>query len=334
MRPDLRTSAPRSWQAAARGVFRSVIARREIGIAVPLLLILIVVAFVNPVFYNIDNLINVLRQSSFIFIIAVAMTFVLVAAGLDLSVGSVLALAGVTSGLALLDGVPTPLAVGIGIMTGAAVGMFNGFVIAKLDIPSLIVTLGMMYLARGLVQVLTRGNPVYPLPDSFNFLGQGSVAGVPIVVWVAGLLGVLGHVVLAHTTFGRAVYAVGGNRETARVSGINVSAVVVWIYVLAGAAAGLEGVLITGRLGSAMANSGIGMELQVIAAVIIGGTSMFGGAGSILGTLIGVLFMNVLANSMVLMKISVYWQSVVVGAIIIIAVGIDQYNRRRQGKLE
>lgn len=334
MKPEPGSYGPNSWRAAAGGAVRSLFSRREIGIAVPLLLILVVVAVVNPVFYNADNLINVLRQSSFVFIIAVAMTFVLVAAGLDLSVGSVLALAGVTSGLALLAGVSTPLAVGIGIATGAGVGLFNGFVIARLDIPSLIVTLGMMYLARGLVQVLTRGTPVYPLPDSFNFLGQGSLGGIPIVVWVAGLLGALGHVVLAHTTFGRAIYAVGGNRETARVSGINVTAVIVWIYILAGAAAGLAGVLITGRLGSAMANSGIGMELQVIAAVIIGGTSMFGGAGSILGTLIGVLFMSVLANSMVLMKISVYWQSVVVGAIIIIAVGIDQYNRKRQGRLE
>jgi ribose/xylose/arabinose/galactoside ABC-type transport system permease subunit len=307
---------------------------REIGIAIPLALILVTVAVVNPVFYNVDNLLNVLRQSSFTFIIAVAMTFVLVAAGLDLSVGSVLALGGVTCGLALLAGAPIWVSVAIGLLTGVAVGAFNGWVIAKLSIPSLIVTLGMMYLARGLVQVLTRGNPVYPLPDDFNILGQGFLAGIPIVVIVAGVVGLVGHVLLAHTIFGRAVYAVGGNRETARVSGINVTAVLIWIYVMAGAAAGLSGVLTTARLGSALANAGIGMELQVIAAVIIGGTSMFGGAGSILGTLIGVLFMNVLANSMVLMKISVYWQSVVVGAIIIIAVAIDQYSRKRQGMAE
>ncbi|MCP4383941.1 MAG: ABC transporter permease [Hyphomicrobiales bacterium] len=312
-------------------VVKSLLNKREVGIAVPLILILILVAIVNPVFYNTGNLVNVLRQTSFTFIIAVPMTIVLVAAGLDLSVGSVLALAGVTTGLALLAGVPIWLAILIGIGTGMVVGGISGLLIARFSIPSLIVTLGMMYIARGLVQVLTRGKPIYPLPDDFNFIGQGFVGEIPIVVIVAAAVGVAGHILLGRTVFGRSVYAVGGNRETARVSGINVNRILIWVYVMTGAGAALSGVLTTARLGSALANTGLGMELQVIAAVIIGGTSMFGGSGTIIGTFIGVLFMNVLANGMVLMKVSVFWQLVVIGAIIIVAVGVDQYNRKRRG---
>ncbi len=307
--------------------------KSELGIAVPLLLLIVIVGVVNPVFFNVDNIINVLRQSSFTFIIGVAMTFVLVGGGLDLSVGSVLALGGVISGLALLAGVPIWISVVLGVLAGVVVGLFNGIVVAMFKIPSLIVTLGMMYFARGVVQVLTRGNPVYPLPEAFNFLGQGFIAGVPVVVIAAAVLGIFGHVVLTQTAYGRSVFALGGNRETARLSGINVQRVTIWIYVICGAASGLTGVLTAARLASALSNAGTGMELQVIAGCIIGGTSMFGGSGSILGTLIGVAFMNIIANGMVLMKISVYYQSMVIGAIIILAVGIDQYNRKRRGML-
>jgi len=305
--------------------------KSELGIAVPLVLLIVIVGIVNPVFFDGDNILNVLRQSSFIFIIGVAMTFVLVGGGLDLSVGSVLALGGVISGLALLAHVPIWICVALGILVGVAVGLFNGIVVSVFKIPSLIVTLGMMYFARGVVQVLTRGNPVYPLPNDFNFLGQGFIAGIPVVVIVAAVFGVVGHVVLTQTAFGRAVFALGGNRETARLSGINVQRVTIWVYVICGAASGLTGVLTAARLASALSNAGTGMELQVIAGTIIGGTSMFGGSGSILGTLIGVGFMNIIANGMVLMKISVYYQSMVIGAIIILAVGIDQYNRKRRG---
>jgi len=307
--------------------------RSELGIAIPLVLLIGIVGIVNPVFFDLDNIFNVLRQSSFTFIIGLAMTFVLVGGGLDLSVGSVLALGGVISGLALLAGIPIWISVLLGVLAGALVGLFNGFVIAVFKIPSLIVTLGMMYFARGVVQVLTRGNPVYPLPEAFNFLGQGFIAGVPVVVLVAALLGIVTHVVLTQTAYGRSVFALGGNRETARLSGINVQRITIWIYMICGAAAGLTGVLTAARLASALSNAGTGMELQVIAGCIIGGTSMFGGSGSILGTLIGVAFMNIIANGMVLMKISVYYQSMVIGAIIILAVGIDQYNRKRRGML-
>lgn len=314
-------------------VFLRIIRTRESGIAIPLILLIIITGSINPVFFDIENVINVLRQISFVFIIGIMMTYVLIGAGLDLSVGSVLALGGVICGLALLAHFPIWVSIILGCLAGTAVGLFNGIVITRFKIPSLIVTLGMMYFARGVVQVLTRGNPVYPLPDNFNFLGQGFIAGIPVVVIVAAVLGVIAHIVLRYTAFGRALYAVGGNTETARLSGINVNVVLTWVYVLCGLAAGLTGVLTSARLASALANAGTGMELQVIAACIIGGTSMFGGAGSILGTLIGAAFMSIIANGMILLKISIYYQSMVIGAIIILAVGLDQYSRKRSGML-
>jgi ribose/xylose/arabinose/galactoside ABC-type transport system permease subunit len=320
------------------GVIRRITRSRESGIAIPLVLLIVIISVVNPVFLNIDNLLNVARQISFTFIIGIAMTYVLLAAGIDLSVGSVLALGGVICGLALrglMVHQPLWIAIGTGIVVGTAMGIltgvFNGLVITRFRIPPLIVTLGMMYMARGVVQVLTRGNPVYPFPDEFNNLGQGYLFGVPNVVYVAAVLGVLAHVVLTKTAFGRAVFAVGGNMETARLSGINVRKILVYVYVICGVASALTGVLTASRLASALSNAGTGMELQVIAACIIGGTSMFGGAGSILGSLIGASFMSIIANGMVLMKISVYFQAVVIGAIIILAVGMDQFRRSRGG---
>lgn len=304
---------------------------REFGIGAPLIALIIIVGILNPVFLDPENIINVLRQIAFVFIIGIAMTFILISAGLDLSVGSVLALGGIITGMALLANIPMWLSIILGILSGAAVGVFNGLVITRFKIPSLIVTLGMMYFARGVVQVLTKGNPVYPLPDYFNLLGQGFIAGIPIVVIVAALLAIIAHIVLTRTAFGRAIYAVGGNAETARLSGINVQQVTAWAYVLSGIASALTGILTAARLGSGLSNAGTGMELQVIASCIIGGTSMFGGAGSILGTLIGAAFMAVVANGMVLLRISVYYQSMVIGAIIILAVGLDQYNRKRSG---
>ncbi len=304
---------------------------KELGIAIPMVLIFVIIGIINPRFFSTTNIINMLRNSAFVFIIGVTMTSVFVGGGLDLSVGSTLALGGVIAGLALLAGIPIWACVLLGIFVGSVIGFMNGVFIARFKIPSFIVTLGMMYIARGIVQFLTRGNPVYPLPNNFNFLGQGRIFGVPVVVYVALALGIIGHIVLTKTIFGRSIYAVGGNNETARVSGINIVQISLITYVLNGSAAGLAGVLTAARLGSALSNAGTGMELTVIAAVIIGGTSLFGGSGSILGTAVGALLMSVIANGMVFLKVSIYLQAVVIGAIIILAVGLDQYNRKRLG---
>ena len=316
---------------AAPSLLRRILRQKELGIAIPLVLMFIVIGIINPLFFQMDNIINMLRTSAFVFIIGVSMTWVFIGGGMDLSVGSTLALGGVISGMALLGGVPIWLSIIFGLLAGTAVGILNGLFIARFKIPAFIATLGMMYIARGIVQFLTRGNPVYPLPNEFNFLGQGYIAGIPVVVIVAIVLGIAGHIVLEKTVFGRSIFALGGNRETARVSGINVVRISLLTYVANGITSGLTGILTAARLGSALSNAGAGMELQVIAAVIIGGTSLFGGSGSILGTAVGALLMSVIANGMVFLRISVYLQAVVIGAIIILAVGLDQYNRKRQG---
>lgn len=332
---DVKSPVTREKGSKEAGSFGNLLKRllrqRELGIAIPSIIIAVVIGIINPVFFEIDNIINMLRNSAFVFIIGVTMTYVFIGGGMDLSVGSTLALGGVLTGLALLANIPIWLSIVLGVFACGAVGFLNGIFVSRFKIPSFIVTLGMMYIARGVVQVLTRGNPVYPLPDNFNFIGQGFVAGIPVVVIVAVVLGICGHINLSNTVFGRSMFAVGGNTETARVSGINVLRISLLTYVLNGLTSGIAGVLTAARLGSALSNAGTGMELNVIAAVIIGGTSMFGGSGSILGTAIGALLMSVIANGMVFLKISVYYQSVVIGLIIILAVGLDQYNRKRQG---
>lgn len=331
----IKSPATQEKESKGTGTFGSIMKRilrqRELGIAIPSILIAVIIGIINPVFFQIDNIINMLRNSAFVFIIGVTMTYVFIGGGMDLSVGSTLALGGVLTGLALLANIPIWVSIILGIAACGAVGFLNGIFVSRFKIPSFIVTLGMMYIARGVVQVLTRGNPVYPLPENFNFIGQGFVAGIPVVVIVAVVLGIIGHINLSSTVFGRSMFAVGGNTETARVSGINVLRISLLTYVLNGLTSGITGVLTAARLGSALSNAGSGMELQIIAAVIIGGTSMFGGSGSILGTAIGALLMSIIANGMVFLKISIYFQSVVIGLIIILAVGLDQYNRKRQG---
>jgi ribose/xylose/arabinose/galactoside ABC-type transport system permease subunit len=223
------------------------------------------------------------------------------------------------------------LAIVVGLVTGAAGGLLNALIIVRLSIPPLITTLGTLYMARGLVLVITRGTPIYPLPDAFSELGNGDLAGIPSVVIVAFIVSLAGAWILKHTVFGREVYAIGGNEETARFSGISVQRVKTMIYILVTAMAALSGVLMTARLGSAQPGIGDGYEMQVITAVIIGGTSLSGGSGTILGTVLGALFMSVLANGMNLIGVSVYWQKFVMGAIIIIAVGTDHYRRSSRG---
>lgn len=303
----------------------------QLGILIVLIVLVLIVGINKPVFFSGENIVNILRSMSFIFIIGVAMTFVLIAGGLDLSVGPIVALGGIISALAVTNGVPVFFSILLGIAAGAVIGFVNGAIIVKFNIPALIVTLGMMYIGKALVLVITEGKPVYPLPDNFKIIGQGSVGVIPNIVMVAIVIAIIGAFVLKKTKYGRSVYAVGGNRETARLSGINVNGIQISVYVLTGAAAALAGVLMAARLNSAQPTAGAGYELSVIAAVIIGGTSMFGGAGSILGTLIGALLMTIIENGMLLLKISPNWQGIVVGAIIIFAVGLDQYRRKKIG---
>jgi ribose/xylose/arabinose/galactoside ABC-type transport system permease subunit len=308
-------------------MFKRLTAFKEIGILAAFLILCIVTALVNPIFLYTDNMIDVLRSISFTLISAVGMTFVIIGGGLDLSVGSVLALGGMVSGWALVNNLPVSVAILLGMVTGMLLGWFNGIVIVKFRIPALIVTLGTMNIARGAVYVISRGRPFYPFPEAFKEIGQGGFLGIPYVIYIAAFVAAIGHYVLSHTVFGRSVMALGGNEEASRVSGIATNRVKLIVYMIAGVCAALTGILMAARLSSSQAGAGTGWELTVIASVIIGGTSMYGGSGSILGTLIGTAIMTVLTNAMVLMGVSVYWQKIFVGFIIIAAVGIDTYRR-------
>lgn len=297
------------------------------GMFIFLLVLMVGVGILNPDFLNFMNVINMLRSISFLSIAALGMTLILVGGGLDLSVGSVIGLGGMTTGLMLQAELPVLVAILAGLLTGALVGLFNGLVITKAKIPPLIVTLGSLYMARGVVLVMTKGRPVYPFPDAFNAIGMGAFMGVPYSVFFMVILAMLFHILLSRTIYGRSIYAIGGNEETARNSGIPVDAVKIASYIIVSILAAFTGILMSARMNSAVPNSGEGWELRVIASVIIGGTSMFGGVGTIGGTIIGASVMSVLSTAMIMLRISAYWQNIVVGAIIILAVGIDQHRR-------
>ena len=297
--------------------------------------ICIILALSTPNFFTAGNLINIVRQSSFRTIVAVGMTFVILTAGIDLSVGGIISLAGVVGCLVVVrPGLAQPwaviLGVAAGVAAGAAVGLVNGAAITWFNLPPFIATLAVWFIAGrdgGLAFLVTGGRPVFNLPESFTFLGAGALAGVPIPIIFMVVVVALGHLALTRTTFGRYVYAVGGNEEAARLSGIRVGRVKFAVYVISGLLSGLAGMLLAARLASGDPKTGVGQELDVIAAVVVGGTSLFGGKGTILGTVAGALIIGVLNNGLNLLNIDPYWQPVVKGAVILLAVLIDQLTK-------
>lgn len=278
---------------------------------------------------------NIMRQISVNVCLSIGMTMVIIAGGIDLSVGSMLALAGaVTAGL-IKSPVPIPwlgiqleFTVGGGLVAGLAVGMFlgwfNGQMVTRVRIPPFVATLGMLSIARGLTMLWTKGFPITGLGSSFAVIGTASFLSAPVPVWIAGLLAVGFIVVMNKTRFGRYIYAVGGNEQAARLSGLNVDRIKLWIYTLAGGLSAVAGLLVTSRLDSAQPNAGNGYELDSIAAVVIGGTSLSGGRGSIWGTVVGCLIIGVLNSGLVLLNVSPFWKQVVKGVVILLAVAIDR----------
>lgn len=301
---------------------------KESGIIIPTIAYAIFVQVVNPVFLSSINVSNLLRQTGFTLIAALGMTLVLIAAGIDLSVGSVLALGSIVAGYCMVSlSLPIWISILLALLVGFLIGMVNGSIIVKFDIPPMIMTLGMMYMARGVVFISTKGLPIYPIPKSFQAIEQSEIMGMPTIIPICIVLCIGFHFLLTRTTFGRSVYALGGNKEAAKLSGIDTGKVTVMVYALCGLMASLTGIMMSARLGSAQPSSGEGYEMNVIAACIIGGTSTFGGRGTILGTAIGALFMSMLSNSMTLMKVDVYYQKLVIGAVLVLAVVLDQYKR-------
>jgi ribose/xylose/arabinose/galactoside ABC-type transport system permease subunit len=298
------------------------------GIYFAFVLLAGILSITSPPFRTVSNIENILQQISVNGIIAIGMTLVIITAGIDLSVGSVLALSAVVAtSFAHADTHFLLVPILLGVLTGLAAGTVNGILIAKNRLAPFIVTLGMMTVARGLALVYTSGRPVINLSDSYDEIGSGSLGPIhisTIIFFVAALLGIF---VLHYTRFGRYVYAVGGNELAAKVSGVNTDRVLIGVYALAGALAGLGGIVDSSRVMAGSPSTGLGYELDAIAAVVIGGTSLSGGVGSIAGTLVGVLIIGVMNNGLDLLNVSSYWQEIVKGVIIVLAVLLDKKAR-------
>lgn len=296
------------------------------GIVLSFALLVVVLAIASPNFLSPNNLFNVLRQVSINGVLAIGMTFVILTAGIDLSVGSILALAGaVTASLVTGDAPFHPLiAVAAGIGTGLVCGGVNGILIARFNMPAFVVTLGMLSVARGATLLYSGGRPIPNLSSEFRWLGQGTILGVPVPVIIFAVVFAIAAFVLRYTIYGRRVYAVGGNPKSARTSGINPQHIIFSVYAIMGAMAGLAGVMLTARTTSALPQAGIGYELDAIAAVVIGGTSLTGGLGRISYTLIGVLLIGVISNGLDLLGVSSYYQQIIKGSIIVFAVMVDR----------
>jgi ribose transport system permease protein len=337
---DTTTTVTRRPLGRAReATIRALTAAGGRGGAVVLLLLLVVVFFIaTPDFLTGPNSLNILQQYSVPAILAVGQTMVIVAAGIDLSVASTAALSGSLMGVAFAHwGWPEPAALLLGVAAGFAVGAFNGLVITRLNVPDFVATLGTLTAVRGVALLVTDGLPVPDfqqavegrrVPTTASTLGAESVAGIPLIAVVALACAVLGWFVLTRTKLGRAAYAIGGNAEAARVSGIRVGRAKLWLYILSGTLAAVAGILLTGRLASANAHMGEGYELQSIAAVVVGGTNLFGGEGGVGGTMIGILIIGVLANGLSILGVPEFWQQVVNGLIIVAVVALDQWRRR------
>lgn len=289
----------------------------------PLILLCVVTGIINPIFFSVSNIVDLARSISFLLIVSVGVTYVLLGASLDLSIGSVMAFGGAVAGACMVSGISILISVLAGVCSAAFIGIVNAFLIVYVKIPALIATLGTMYIARGIVNVMTKGEPYYPLPEVFNKVGQGTMFGIPFSVYIALLIAVIAQLVIKRTAYGRGLMAVGGNKEAARLSGIPVNRIMFIAHILVAVLAGFVGILMAARLSSAQPNAGDGWEMTAVAAVIIGGTSMYGGYGSVWGTVLGCALMEVLSNAMVLLHVSVYWQKIAIGVIMIIAVAID-----------
>ncbi|MGL6177292.1 MAG: ribose ABC transporter permease [Vibrionaceae bacterium] len=298
---------------------------------IALLVLVAVVSFLNPNFFTMDNLLNILRQTSVNAIIAVGMTLVILTAGIDLSVGSVLALCGAFAATLVAMEVPVLIAVPTALLAGAAMGAISGIIIAKGKVQAFIATLVTMTMLRGLTLVYTDGRPISTgftdTADAFAWFGTGYALGIPVPVWLMVMVFAGAWYLLNHTRFGRYVYAVGGNESATRLSGINVDRVKIGVYAICGLLAALAGIIVTSRLSSAQPTAGMGYELDAIAAVVLGGTSLMGGKGRIMGTLIGALIIGFLNNSLNLLDVSSYFQMIAKAVVILLAVLVDNKNK-------
>ncbi|WP_027626793.1 ABC transporter permease subunit [Clostridium lundense] len=293
-----------------------------------LMILCVVISIITPRFLNITNIMNVLTQVSVNAILAIGMSFVILTGGIDLSVGSTLAISGAVAATLIKTNGSMVTALIAALVIGALIGLLNGIIVSKGKIQAFIVTLATMTIFRGATLVYTNGTPVSALPDSFMMIGNKKIASVlpmPAIITLVVLL--IAWYVLNETRYGRYVYALGGNEDSARLSGINTDKIKTMVYIICGVAAALSGVIVTSRVGSASPNAGTGFELDAIAAVVLGGTSLSGGEGTVVGTIIGAMIIGVLNNGLNLMNVSPYYQLIVKGLVILLAILLDKKNK-------
>lgn len=302
---------------------------REYGVVFGFIALCFVITMATPAFASQKNIMNLLRQSSIIGIISAGMTFVIISGNFDISVGAVAALSGAVTMKLATSGVNIFLAMAAALLVCAGVGLVNGFVVAKIGIPSLITTMAMVSIVKGSMLMLTGG---YPITETFTFLdtlGNGYFLGIPIPVIVFAITVLIAWVVLSKTRFGRHVYSVGGNAEASRLNGINVDSYKIKVFMINAVLAGIAGIVLVGRMGTASPAAGDGYDMDAIASVVIGGTSVAGGSGSPIKTVVGVLMMSVINNSFNLLGVDMYFQYIFKGLIILVAVGIDSYSKKK-----
>lgn len=304
---------------------------RRYGILIMLLVLIVYFSFGSEYFLTGSNVVNVLRQSAVTGISAVGLTYVMLTGGIDLSIGAVIGLTAVTAASCMAKlGLSPILACIIALALGALIGLINGILVNYVEIPALIATLGVMTSVRGLCYILTGGLPVYGFPASFDILGKGYVGVIPVPVIIMAVVLVLGWYVLNRTRYGRYLYAIGGSREAARLSGINVDKMVVATYMIAGLLSSLAGLVELSRLSSGQPSAGDGFEMNVITAVVLGGISVNGGEGKFFGVVVGIFIMSVLANGLVMMNVYEFYQQLIRGIVLIFAVGFDQLSKKKK----
>lgn len=305
--------------------------KENMGILIGFVVMCIALSILSPAFLTQANILNVLRQVSTNANLAFGMTLAIIICGIDLSVGSILAVSGtLTAGLIAVQNVPVPIAVIIGLLLGTSLGFFNGFVIAKTGIPPFIVTLAMYNIARGAAYVYTGGMPIRTMNPQFTTIGTGYLGPIPLPIIYTLVFFIFVSLLLNKTKFGRHVYAVGGNREAAKFSGISIKKVEIGVYTLIGFLSAFSGIVLCARMYSGQPTVGVGFELDAIAAVVLGGTSMLGGIGKMGGTFIGVLIIGVLNNGLNLLNINSFWQLIAKGAVILLAVYMDMLKKKKR----
>ncbi|WP_320199830.1 ABC transporter permease [Agrobacterium sp. rho-13.3] len=314
-------------QSASNAAFKAVL-KQYGGIFLSLIVLCVIFSFMNPRFMSVANFMNILQQVAVIAIAAFGMTWVILLGEIDLSIGSIIAVAGMVGAQCFAFGLGFGPTIILTIMAGATLGFVNGTLTAKLLLPSFIVTVATMGIYRGLVSLPTNGAPAMIMDPTWTAIGSQSFLGLPIIIWIVVVLFLFNHILLSKTTFGRRAYLTGGNREAALYSGIKVDRIKIIIFMISGVMAAISGVLLSSRLYSAQTNAGMSYELDAIAAAVLGGTSLAGGVGTMVGTLIGALIIGVMNNGMNMLSVPYFYQLIVKGLVILIAVYLDVRSKR------